>query len=138
MSYTVSANIPNDLKNWLHEKNASGTLKRDLKKLRVTFGATTDRFWATDSDVYQWKNLPAQMKADISSMTKNGQFTMIPTLVALGMGEDYVLVCQDAKCVKIKWKLDHYPELREVIGVLLEQNKLGNLIVRHIDHLHVI
>jgi hypothetical protein len=99
-----------------------------FENLQVSLGETKDSFWATDGNSSAWKNIPVKLGNKLTSMRKSGGgWTMTPTLVSLGVGEDFVLLSKSDTSIEIFWNLDTCPELEGVIKVILENKRLNEL-----------
>ena len=117
--------IPQELETWLYTEDEAGRIKRNYGKLRVSFGDSPGRFWATDGATYRWHNLPKDLQVFISSLLKDGKFKETPLLVLLGMGDDYIIRTDE----RWKWQLANYPSVAETLSDFAKTNGLHILLV---------
>lgn len=116
------------LRDWLLEKDASGSLKRDLQRLQVTLGPFNESFFATDGSSSVWLNLPAGLSTAMQRRRKpGGGLSDPPRLVALGAMQSYMMVTHTNGGV---WSFPNYGELNAIIDGI--KASAGDLSVIHV------
>lgn len=120
--------LPDGLSTWLLARDESGNFERSFSNLQVSLGAKPDSYWAKDGNSFIWKGIPDKLGQKLSTLQRHGGgWIMTPALVTLGMGEDFVLVSTSDESTEIIWNLDNYPNLEEIIKVILANGVLGGL-----------
>jgi len=110
------------LRDWLLELDTNGEPARNLKELRVSFGATPDRYWAMDGYSYRWGGLPSELAQKVASiLNAGGGWKMTPILVAFGFEDEYVLICKSSTTIQLFSNVNNSPELKDVLKFVVEE-----------------
>jgi hypothetical protein len=81
-----SSGLPLELVDFVHARH------RNIANIRCTLGPYSSSFFVHDNAAYLWKNLPEQLISGLQGMIKDGNWTDRSRLVALGAGNNFLLV----------------------------------------------
>ncbi|KAF1945035.1 hypothetical protein EJ02DRAFT_339558 [Clathrospora elynae] len=109
-----SSGLPSDLDEFLYSRN------RNVSSIRCTLGPYNASFFVHDNASYLWKNLPGALLSALSGNIHDGNWADRPRLVALGAGNDFILITEKQAAV---WDLrNHKPVVK-----LLEQSGIPEI-----------
>jgi len=94
-----SSGLPAELAEFVHTRN------RNISNIRCTLGPYNSSFFVHDNTSYLWKNLPGPLLVALQNNIQDGSWTDRPRLVALGAGDNFLLVTEKNATV---WDLRHY------------------------------
>ncbi|KAG9191814.1 hypothetical protein G6011_10548 [Alternaria panax] len=78
---------------------------RDIPNVRCTLGPYNSSFFVHDKASYLWKNLPGALLVALQNNIQDGSWTDRPLLVALGAGDNFLLITEKNASM---WDLRHY------------------------------
>ncbi|CAA9961745.1 hypothetical protein PTMSG1_05122 [Pyrenophora teres f. maculata] len=101
-----ASGLPPELIEFLYNRN------RDVPNIRCTLGPYNASFFVHDKTSYLWNNLPEPLVAALKNNIRDGNWTDRPRLVALGAGDNFLLVTEKNAAV---WDLRHYKSVLTLI-----------------------
>jgi hypothetical protein len=94
-----NSGLPPELVDFLYARN------RDIPNIRCTLGPYNTSFFVHDKASYLWKNLAGALLVALQNNIQDGSWTDRPRLVALGAGDNFLLITEKNASV---WDLRHY------------------------------
>jgi hypothetical protein len=109
-----SSGLPLELVEFIYARD------RTIANIRCILGPYNSSFFVHDNASYLWKNLPEQLSFGLQGIIKDGNWIDRPRLVALGAGNNFILVTEKNAAV---WDLRSYKELSK----LLKQGQVSDI-----------
>lgn len=113
--YALDEGLPVELHNFIYEKNASGTYKLDLSKIKVVLGPHNKSWWVSDGKLYKFQNLPPTIQEKIfgpDNAFGDISASKHPAFLTLGAEGNYFLRTEGGAS---SWNLKSYQKLRKLI-----------------------
>jgi hypothetical protein len=124
-----SSELPQELHDFIFEKDVSGTFVRKFSTLKVALGPYNKSWWATDTVRSKWSNLLKQLSNTFNGLRGNngsGLFNDPPASLTLGCNDSFFMVTKGGAKY---WAVAPYRELDKLIDESLTTDmKLQNLV----------
>jgi hypothetical protein len=112
--------LPQELEEFLYARDTQQKYIRDIPSIRCSMGPYNSSFFAHDGASYRWMNLPNDLLYALQIRIKDGSWTDRPRIVALGAGENFVLITEKHAAI---WDLANYNTISDLLEFSRTQDR---------------
>ncbi|KAF2623634.1 hypothetical protein BU25DRAFT_171823 [Macroventuria anomochaeta] len=115
-----SIGLPDELTDFLYNRNPQGQLIRNIPAIRCILGAYNTSFFVHDSSAYLWMSIPEGLLTALQARIKNGSWVDKPRIVALGADDNFLLITEKNAAI---WDLDNYKTVSNMLEFSRSQER---------------